>query len=178
MLSVIHQGHPGSPGRRGMMGFSGPPGFLGRPGVKGERLLSILCSHKTKIILTSVLYVADTVLQGRKVMRVTKEKKDLLVLLDPKGIEALKVGEMVQVPENVVSARVKSVTSADLFFVVLKGIKESKAWRVVQVIRVQKVVMESVQIPVSLAMVLQVKLVCLVLQDHEVCLVSWDPKVQ
>lgn len=104
-------------------------------------------------------------------MRVTKENKDLLVLLDPKGIEALKVGEMVQFPENAISGRVNSVKSTDLFFVVLKGIKESKAWRVVQVIRAQKVVMESVQIPASLAMVLQVNLVCLALQDHEVCLV-------
>lgn len=34
-------------------------------------------------------------------MRVTKENEDLLVCLDPKGKEALKVGEQ---PENPVSA--------------------------------------------------------------------------
>lgn len=45
-------------------------------------------------------------------------------------------------------------------------------------IRAQKAAMESVQIPVSLAMVLQVNLVCLAPLDQEVCLVSWDPKDQ
>lgn len=42
-------------------------------------------------------------------MRVTKENEDPLVCLDPKGKEALKVGELVQFPENPVSAPVNSV---------------------------------------------------------------------
>lgn len=42
-------------------------------------------------------------------MRVTKENEDPLVCLDPKGNEALKVGDPVQIPENPVSAPVISV---------------------------------------------------------------------
>lgn len=45
-------------------------------------------------------------------------------------------------------------------------------------IRAQKAAMESVQTPVSLAMVLRVTLVCLAPQDQEVCPVSWDRKDQ
>lgn len=45
-------------------------------------------------------------------------------------------------------------------------------------IRAQKAAMESVQIPVSLAMVLQVNLVCLAPRDQEVCPGSRDPKDQ
>lgn len=44
--------------------------------------------------------------------------------------------------------------------------------------RAQKAAMDSVQIPVSRAMDLQVNLVCLAAQDREVCLGSWDPKDQ
>lgn len=105
-------------------------------------------------------------------MRVTKEKQDPLVCLDPKGNEALKVGELVRLPENPDSAP----GSADLVFLAPKGIKEIEAWRVVQVIRAQRAATESVQRPVSLAMVLRVNLVFLAPQDQEVCLVSWDPK--
>lgn len=46
-------------------------------------------------MLTVVLSVT-TVSQDRKETRVTKENEDLPVLLDPKGIEALKVGQMFQ----------------------------------------------------------------------------------
>lgn len=85
--------------------------------------------------------------------------KDQLVSLDPKGSEASKVGKVLQVLESVPGP------SADPVFVAPKGTKESKAWRVVQAIRVQKVMTESVQIPASLVMVLQVNLVCLAPQD-------------
>lgn len=77
-----------------------------------------------------------------------------------------------------VTGPVVSGPSTDLLLAVLKGTKESEAWRVVKEIRVQKVTTESVQITASLAMVLQDNLVCLVPQDPEVCLVSWDPKDQ
>lgn len=77
-----------------------------------------------------------------------------------------------------VTGPVVSGPSTDLLLAVLKGTKESKAWRVVKEIRVQKVTTESVHITASLAMVLQDNLVCLVPQDPEVCLVSWDPKDQ
>lgn len=77
-----------------------------------------------------------------------------------------------------VTGPVVSGPSTDLLLVVLKGTKDSKAWRVVKEIRVQKVTTEFVQITASLAMVLQDNLVCLVPQDPEVCLVSWDPKDQ
>lgn len=77
-----------------------------------------------------------------------------------------------------VTGPVVSGPSTDLLLAVLKGTKESKAWRVVKEIWVQKVTTESVQITASLAMVLQDNLVCLVPQDPEVCLVSWDPKDQ
>lgn len=86
--------------------------------------------------------------------------EDQPVLLDPRGTEALKVGKVLQVLEN---GPVVPVPSADLVFVALKGTKESKAWRVVPAMRVQKGTTESVQIPASLAMVLQVNLVCLAL---------------
>lgn len=115
-------------------------------------------------------------MQDRKETRVTKVNEDQLVQLDPRGTEALKVGKTLPGLENVTGPAV-SVPSTDLAFV-LKGTKASKAWRVVQAIRVQKVTTESVQRPVSPAMVLQVNLVCLALQDPEVCLVSWDPKDQ
>lgn len=71
-----------------------------------------------------------------------------------------------------------SVPATDLVFAALKGTKESKAWRVVKEILVPKETTEPVQITVSLAMVLQDNLVCLVPQEPEVCLVSWDPKDQ
>lgn len=90
-------------------------------------------------------------------------------MLDPKGIEDLKVGQMFE-------EMLLLVQSSDLVFVTLKGIKGSKGWRVVQAIRVQKVMMESVRRPASLAMVHQVSLVCLAPQDPEVCLVQWDPE--
>lgn len=77
-----------------------------------------------------------------------------------------------------VTGLVVSGPSTDLLLAVVKGTKESKAWRVVKEIRVQKVTTESVQITASLAMVFQDNLVCLVPQDPEVCLVSWDRKDQ
>lgn len=37
------------------MGFRGPPGFVGRPGVKGKELPIILFSHSQKLISHSLL---------------------------------------------------------------------------------------------------------------------------
>lgn len=69
--------------------------------------------------------------------------------------------------------------SSDLVFVLLKGTKENEVWRVIRVIRVQKEMMEFVQMPVSPAMAPQDHLVCQALLDPEVSLVSqenWGPK--
>lgn len=67
-----------------------------------------------------------------------------------------------------------SVPVPDLVFVVLQVQRVSEVWRVDQGIGVLKEMMVSVQIPASLALVLQEKPVCLALQDPEVCLVLKD----
>ena len=67
-----------------------------------------------------------------------------------------------------------SVPVPDLVFVVPQVIKVSKVWRVAQGIRVLKEMMVSVHMPVSLARVPQEHVVCLALQDPEVCLVPKD----
>lgn len=70
-----------------MTGFQGPPGFVGRPGIKGETVPSAPAAKGLTLCL-------DAVLQDRKETRVTKVNEDQLASLDPKGTEALKVGKV------------------------------------------------------------------------------------